>query len=186
MPAAVLWQAGNLMVSVQGWSSLWGCLVLPEALEEAGIGARGPGRQMAASASTTMAYRVSVPRKEGQALTLERMERDDFKFSNVMKLKDQTSPAQREEKILSVHLWGGERTLVRAPPIALGLCGRLDFQLEIYTQVSSFRCELFLQSSQGSLVQSLCMPVSPWDYPHLCSVWNRHLGGECVSVFCFV
>ena len=51
-----------------------------------------------------MAYRVSVPRKEGQALTLERMERDDFKFSNVMKLKDQTSPAQREEKILSVHL----------------------------------------------------------------------------------
>lgn len=59
---------------------------------------------MAASASTTMAYRVSVPRKEGQALTLERMERDDFKISNVMKLKDQTSPAQREEKILSVHL----------------------------------------------------------------------------------
>ena len=23
------------------------------------------------------------------------------------------------------------------------------------------------------------MPVSPWDYPHLHSVWNRHLRGEC-------
>lgn len=45
-----------------------------------------------------MAYRVSVPRKEGQALSFGRMERDDFKFSNVMKLKDQTSPTQREKR----------------------------------------------------------------------------------------
>lgn len=28
------------------------------------------------------------------------------------------------------------------------------------------------------------MPVSPWDYPHLHSVWNCHLHGEYVSVFC--
>lgn len=189
MPAAMLWQAGNLMVSVQGWSSLWGRLVLPEVLEEAGIGARGPGRQMTDKWLLLRAQQWHIeslsPEKRDRHLLLGGWRGIISSFQMWWSSKIRP-PQPKEKRKFWMHRWGGERTLVRAPPIALPLCGRLDFQLEIYTQVSFFRCELFLQSSQGSLVQSLCMPVSPWDYPHLRSVWNRHLGGECVSVFCFV
>ena len=98
-------QCSGLKLFVRPSSSPWGS----RRGRHRGSGTRQTNdRQMAASASATMAYRVSVPRKEGQALTLGRMERDDFKFSNVMKLKDQTSPAQREEKILYASLRWGE------------------------------------------------------------------------------
>lgn len=191
MPAAMLWQAGNLMVSVQGWSSLWGCLVLPEVLGEAGIGTRGPSKQMTDKWLLLRAQQWHIeslsPEKRDRHLVLAgwRGMISSFQMWWSSKIRP-PQPKERRENSECASLRWGERTLVRAPPIALGLCGRLDFQLKTYTQVSFFRCALFLQSSRGSLVQSLCMPVSPWDYPHFRSVWNRHLGGECVSVFCFV
>lgn len=78
----------------------------------------------------------------------------------------------------------GEVTFVRASPVALGLW--VDSLL--WNSKSTLRGEflqtltLFLQSSQGSFVKSLCISVALRGYTHLFSQQSS-LWGECLHFF---